>query len=341
MKLAIYKSNDGFHPEWIEYCIANNIPYKLVDVYDTNIIKTLGDCSALMWHFSQNNPKDLLIAKQIIFSLLQSGKIVFPDFNTAWHFDDKLGQKFLLEALELPLVNTYSFVDKVSAMSWAENTNWPKVFKLRSGAGASNVKLVHSTNQAKRIVNKAFSTGFTNYDSQGSLKDTFRLYKLGKTSLMNVLKSIALIFKKPQYAMVLGREYGYVYFQDFIPNNEYDIRTIVIGDKAFAIKRMVREGDFRASGSGHIVYEKKHFDDSIISLSFECARKLKSQCVAFDFVFAGDKPLLVEISYGFAKAGYRDCTGYWDSKLNWHEGAFNPYGWMVDLVINAYNESHI
>jgi hypothetical protein len=32
--------------------------------------------------------------------------------------------------------------------------------------------------------------------------------------------------------------------------------------------------------------------------------------------------------------GYDDCPGYWDSNLNWHEGEFDPYEWMVDVVLN-------
>jgi len=31
--------------------------------------------------------------------------------------------------------------------------------------------------------------------------------------------------------------------------------------------------------------------------------------------------------------GYDPCEGYWDKDLNWHEGAFNPYGWMVQLLL--------
>jgi len=31
--------------------------------------------------------------------------------------------------------------------------------------------------------------------------------------------------------------------------------------------------------------------------------------------------------------GYDDCKGFWDRELNWHEGKFNPYGWMVDLMV--------
>lgn len=55
--------------------------------------------------------------------------------------------------------------------------------------------------------------------------------------------------------------------------------------------------------------------------------------MAYDFVYHGSKPLIVEISYGFAKEGYDACTGYWNKDLTWNDGKFNPCGWMVaDLI---------
>jgi hypothetical protein len=57
------------------------------------------------------------------------------------------------------------------------------------------------------------------------------------------------------------------------------------------------------------------------------------QVGAYDFVFdENNKPLVVEVSYGYDKEGYYGCPGYWDSDLVWHEGKFNHEGWMVDLM---------
>ncbi len=98
---------------------------------------------------------------------------------------------------------------------------------------------------------------------------------------------------------------------------------------------MVRENDFRASGSGHILYAKELFDEPTLRLSFEMAEKLRTQCVAFDFIYKDGKPLVVEISYGFSAAGYDDCPGYWDKDLNWNPGKFNPQAWMVENLIKS------
>jgi glutathione synthase/RimK-type ligase-like ATP-grasp enzyme len=332
--IAIHSGQGGFHPNWRSYCLKNNIPFKNVDCYADDIIDQLSDCDALMWHHSQNNPKDLLIAKQLLFALEHSGKVVFPDFNTNWHFDDKVAQKYLLELVQCPMTKNYVFYEKDTAINWAKNTNYPVVFKLRGGAGSFNVKLIRSFSKAKSIINKAFNHGFSNYDSISALKETFGFWKKGKVSIIVLLKSFARLFIQPEFAKVAGREVGYVYFQEFIPDNDSDIRVIVIGDKAFAIKRNVRENDFRASGSGNIEYSKKYFDEKTIKTAFDVAGKLKSQCVAFDFVYKEGKPLVIEISYGYAHAAYAPCEGYWDSTLNWYPGNFDSCEWMVDVVIN-------
>ncbi|WP_264522040.1 ATP-grasp domain-containing protein [Flavobacterium sp. N1994] len=327
-------STDLFHFRWIEYCDKNNIPYKLVNCYDSDIIQQLKGCSTLMWHYHQANPTDIIMAKSLLFSLEQSGVKVFPDFNTAWHFDDKVAQKYLLEALEIDIVPTWVFYNKKTANHWIESASFPKVFKLKGGAGSQNVQLAKTKEDAKSLADKAFGKGFPAYDGWGSIKERFRKWQLGKTSFFDVLKGFARLFNPPRYAKVMGNEMDYLYFQEFIANNDSDIRIVVIDGKAFGIKRMNRENDFRASGSGFILYDKQSIDECFVKAAFEANRKLNAQCIAYDFVLDNEnKPLLIEISYGFANGGYDACVGYWDEQLNWYEGSFNPYGWMIDLML--------
>ena len=337
MKIAIQHVEGLFSSRWIEYCKEKNINYKLVDCYKSDITSQLHDCDALMWHFHHASSKSSLFVRPLLFAVQQSGKVVFPDFNTAWHFDDKIAQKYLLELYDFPLVKTYVFYSKSDALLWAKTTIYPKVFKLRGGAGSVNVKLVRSLGDAQRLIKKAFGHGFK-HDSVIPFSEMWTKYRLGKVTLMKLIKSFARIFVKTEYAKIHGRERGYIYFQDYIPDNNHDIRVIVIDGKAFAIKRMVRKNDFRASGSGFIEYKKENFNESTIKLSFEIADKLNSQCLALDYVYADNKPLLVEISYGYVKEVYYPCVGYWDKEMNWYSGEFNSQAWMVDLVIKNINK---
>lgn len=331
MKIAIHQSDNSFSDQWIEYCKENNIKYKVVNCYDNDIINQLNDCNALMWHHHQSNYKDILIAKQILYALYHTGFVVFPNFYTNWHFDDKIGQKYLLESINAPLVPSYVFYEKKTALNWAKNTHYPKVFKLRGGAGSSNVLLVRSKSEAFKIIKKSFNKGFSYFNKLRYFKEKLNKYLSGNDSIIGVLKGIGRLFIPIKNMNFLNKEKGYAYFQEFIPNNNFDIRVIVIGSKAFAIKRLVRPNDFRASGSGLIIYNKEEIDIRCIKISFDVNKYIKSQCIAFDYVFDNlNNPLILEISYGFSSAGYFKCPGYWDSNLIWHEEKFNPYSWMIN-----------
>ena len=156
---------------------------------------------------------------------------------------------------------------------------------------------------------------------------------------MDVFKGVLRFYKEPEFSKTIGYERGYIYFQDFIPNNDFDIRVIVIGKRAFALKRMVREGDFKASGSGNMKFEKSEFDERCVQIAFDTSEKLKSQCLAYDFIFDENKvPLIVEVSYGFAVDAYDACPGYWDENLDWHEGKFIPQEWMIEDLMSLIKE---
>jgi glutathione synthase/RimK-type ligase-like ATP-grasp enzyme len=337
MMIAINNTgNKGFSPRWVDYCKDHGIPYKLVNAYDSNIVEQLADCDVFMFQHHQDNYKDALFAKQLLYSLQLAGKKVFPDFNTTWHFDDKVGQKYLFESIDSPFVKSYIFYTKNEALQWANSTNFPKVFKLRGGASSANVKLAKNQKDAIKFINKSFGKGFSQYDWKEKFIEARRKQKMGKVGWRAVLRPIYYTLKKypTPFSHYKGNEKGYAYFQDFIPNNTYDIRIIVIGDKAFGIKRVNRENDFRASGSGKILYDKNELDERCVKVAFEQNKKIKSQSIAFDFVFDNkNKPLIVEISYAFMASGYDQCTGYWDNDLKWYEEPFNPYGWMVDTVL--------
>lgn len=334
MKIAIHHRKGGFSERWIEYCKSKDIPFKLVNAFDSDIVAQLKDCQVLMWHHSHINFEETIAAQTILTALEHAGVKVFPDHNTAWHFDNKIAQKYLLEAIDAPLVTSYVFYDKKKALSWAENTDFPKVFKLKNGASSKNVRLVHSKQQAISLINKSFGKGFLFFDKWNYLKE-LKYKKQGFLPyLVNVIRGVKRgLFPKKERAQ-FQNERGYIYFQEFMPNNNSDIRVIVVGDKAFAIKRLVREGDFRASGGGSIIYDKTEIDERCVVIAFEVAGKLGSQSLAFDFVFdVNQNPLIVEISYGYATKAYDLCPGYWDKNLKWHEGEFMPQEWMVDNIL--------
>lgn len=333
MKVAIHQRKGSFSDAWIEYCNEQNIPYKIVNCYDSDIIEKAKDCDVIMWHHNHAIYNDVVAAKNILFALEQSGKKVFPNFNTSWHFDNKVAQKYLFEAIGAPLVPSYVFYDKSQAKEWASNTTFPKVFKLKGGAGSANVKLVKTREDAIKLINKAFGRGFSQFDRLGYARERYSKFRNNQDTLLGVFKGIGRLIIPTTFALKQGREKGYVYFQDYIPNNSFDTRIVVIGNKAIGERRFVRKNDFRASGSG--VYSYEDIDARLVKIAFEVTQRLQLQSVAFDFIFnSNNQPLIVEVSYCFGTIGISNAPGYWDSDLRWYTDKTYPEVWIIETFLH-------
>ncbi len=335
--LAIHVRAGSFSDAWLRFCDERNVQVRKVDCYASNIMDQVEGSRGLMWHWAHYDHRAKLFARQLILSLECARTLVFPDSRTSWHYDDKVGQKYLLEALGAPVVQSHVFYDRDRARHWVQQTEFPKVFKTRVGAGSQNVRLVRDADHAQKLIDTAFGRGFSPTSRYAIFKEhlwRFRRDGIGGGAL-GVGKGIARLVVPTATERHGQREKGYIYFQDFIPNNNCDIRVIVIGERAFAIKRMVRRDDFRASGSGIIVYDPEEIPESCVRTAFEWAKKLGTQCIAFDFVLENDRPLIVELSYSFDSKAYRPCPGYWDSSLAWHSQQFIPEYFMVEDFLRA------
>ena len=123
----------------------------------------------------------------------------------------------------------------------------------------------------------------------------------------------------------MHRERGYIYFQEFLPDNAFDTRITIIGDRAFGFMRANRPNDFRASGSGSIVYEHEKIDKRCIEIAFRVADRIGTQSLAFDFLFNSQhEPMIGEISYCYMSSAVHACEGHWDHQGAWHPGHIWP-----------------
>lgn len=340
MKIAIHPTPGSFSDKWVKYCEENHIPFKIVDCYKNDILEQLKDCSGLMWHWSHEDYKANLFSRQLTITLEKVGFKVYPNFNTCWHFNDKVGQKYLLEAIDAPLVKAHVFYTKKDAYKWISTADFPMVFKLRGGAGSINVKLVKNERQAKKLAKIAFGKGFSVINKYTRLKERFLEFnRLRDTkSFKKIITGFGRLFIPTETEKYFNREKGYIYFQDFIKDLEFDTRITVIGSKCFTMRRYCRKNDFRASGSGVKDYNPELFDKESIKLAFEITRRLKAQSLAFDFVKDGENWKILEISYGFVMGrNQNDCPGYWDENLNWHPITIDPQ----HLILEEFRQEAI
>jgi len=336
-EISIHHRPRSFSERWIERLDMLGIRYNQVDCFDPGLLKRLAGSRALLWHWDLNNTAELLAARSIIRAVEDAGVIAFPSSPTCWHYDDKVAQKYVLEAVGAPYAATYVFFDQARAMEWIAQTSFPKVFKLRCGAGSTNVRLVATRSHAEKLCRTAFGRGFV--ASPGYLTDL--RHKIRRTDTagklwqkLRRLPTTLLCLSARRHS--LPRERGYVLFQDFLAGNAYDTRVTVIGNRAFAFRRFNRPGDFRASGSGLIDHSPDEIDLRCVDAAFQAADRMQAQCLAFDFLFDGDgNPRINEFSYAFLAQYVHACPGHWDRTLTWRQGHVWPQDAILDDLLAA------
>lgn len=257
----------------------------------------------------------------------------FPNTATGWHYDDKVKQYYLLKAHGFPITESWVFYDRRAALDWAKQAEYPLVFKLRGGAGSMNVLRVNTPRRAASLIRRMFGRGICpeRFVATGAVRFRhFSLYREFHHLCGNLYRWSKGLDSSPFWA----RHKNYVLFQRFLPGNDCDTRVTVIGDRAFAFRRMVRNGDFRASGSGKIDYDMSKVDPRCIEIAFRVSKQMGFQSMAYDFLFNERRePEFCEVSYTYVPRAIHNCPGYWDSRLTWHEGHFWPeYLHLVDAL---------
>lgn len=337
MKVAIHHREGSFSDRWINYCDENKIPYVIVNCHDNSIIELLikEKATHLLWHFSHGLFKDIFIFNNVLNAIDSIGIKTFPNFNTRWSFDDKIAQKYQLESINAPIVDSYVFYDKRDSTIFLSKCSYPIIGKLRRGAGAVNVNMLKDENEALSFSDKMFGIGFSPLSAAtDNLDQKLRLAKQIRNPFKLIKKVKNFLKKNKENKNLFPNERGYAYFQQFLPNNNFDTRIIVIGDIAFGIVRYNRDNDFRASGSGKLSLLAKDIDLEMVKIAFEVSEKLETQCVAYDFVYDGKSPKIIETSFGFSMKAYDDVEGYWDKNLKFHQGKFNPQYFMIENLLN-------
>lgn len=339
-RIAVHAREGSFSDRWLPRARELGHEVVPVDCLRSDILKQLRACDALMWNWAHTSPADQLVARSVIRAAEHQGLHVFPSTTTCWHFDDKLSQKYALEAIGAPLAPTTVFFNRDAARDWCRTAPYPIVFKLRRGAGSANVRLLTNSRQALAVIDKAFGAGFpvvAGYGTDVSVR--FRRARRTGTFLSALLRAPRTIANIQYLRRALGRERGYVMFQEYLPGNTHDTRVTVIGNRAFAFIRGVRPNDFRASGSGRVTYDPARIDTRFVQIAFQVTSALRAQSLAFDFILdRSGAPAIVEISYNFVAQNVHDCPGHWDPTLQWHFGHVWPQDAILDDVIAAIRQ---
>ena len=160
------------------------------------------------------------------------------------------------------------------------------------------------------------------FDADGSLRKTSASLKSAlRRAGGRLYRSSKGLDADPYWAL----HKNYVLFQRYLPNNDYDTRITVIGERAFGFRRMVRENDFRASGSGMINYDPESIDKRCVEIAFRVSQEGGYRSMAYDFLHNPEgEPEFCEMSYDYSSSAVEHCPGYWGKDFSWVSGNFRP-----------------
>ena len=319
---------DSYAPRWIGALEKRSVSVRKCDFLKGDVIDQLRGADGAMWHFL-HSPDDRQSASKVLAAIEHGLAIpVFPNTSSCWHYDEKIAQHYLLETIGAPVVKTWVFWDIDTASSFIRSCRYPVVFKLSVGAGSSNVVKIDSFEDAEKLAEKMFRRGVLPGSLDGyttpllprTRADVRAWLQRGRGAMRYLATGEVPVIRAAHHI-----QKNYLYLQEFLPGNAHDIRITVIGNRAFGYIRKNRPDDFRASGSGNFDVEPANIDLKAVRIAHSISRQCGFQSMAYDFLYDQDEQLRInEMSYCYVNHMVRDCPGYWDRELAWHEGNMWP-----------------
>jgi glutathione synthase/RimK-type ligase-like ATP-grasp enzyme len=327
----------SYSDRWLALAAERGVHARVVNAWEPDIFTQLAGCDGFMWRFGYR-PPERLVAMRVLASIEHAlGLPVFPSWKSAWHFEDKISQYYLLQAAGVPMPRTWVFWHEDAALEFVRRASYPLVIKLANGYRSGNVRLLKDREDAEYWTRQLFGPGVWSFGPRPDDAPFRRVLRRAKASARALAGAASPL---PSLRDQLQR--GYLYVQEFLPGNEFDTRITVIGNRAFGYRRLNRPGDFRASGSGRPDWDASQIDLEMVRLAFLAARRLGTQSVAVDAMRRGDDRVLGEVSYTYVSWMVRDCPGHWtldgdpdSGDLRWVEGHMAPDDAIFDDFVAA------
>jgi len=314
---------NSYSEKYMELLKKNSIPFILIDPNSNILFEEIKSCTHLLFRHSQGDT-DIKIYESI-FNIANNIFHIncYPNFETYWQYEDKIKEYYLLKSYNFPIIDSFIFWNYDPAEAFLTNANFPIVAKLPKGASSSNVVIVNSFKDGKKIINQVFNKGV----KTSGLKSNSNLASITKTGFKKYIKSFLKsnlisigILKDTSDYPEWQIQKDSILFQKYLPNNSFDTRVTVIGKRAFAFRRFVRKNDFRASGSGNFDLDPKRIDIQCIKIALNISKELNFDTMAYDFIYdENNLPYINEISYCFVDWVVQKCPGYWDETLIWNQ----------------------
>jgi glutathione synthase/RimK-type ligase-like ATP-grasp enzyme len=170
------------------------------------------------------------------------------------------------------------------------SAEFPFVLKSVTGAGSSGVFLIKNENKLQEFRRKHLSLSF-------------------KRKLIKFIRGFKLSHKQFKLYEYRYKPFKQMVSQSFVANLQFDYKVLVFHGKYYVLKRNVRRGDFRASGSGDFQFEEVPV--SILNYAKDIFLKLDSPLASLDLIEAEGKVHLIEYQVtNFGPIALKKSLGY-------------------------------
>lgn len=216
--------------------------------------------------------------EDVILGLRLAGARVIPRFELLRAHHNKVFLEILRKAGKGKFANTLRSQVFGTYEDFAKAPiSYPCVLKTAYGAGSKGVRLARNEAQGKRF---ARSMSLSGQAVRGAIELFLRLSKRGYVPYsLNRKKFIV---------------------QEFVPNLQCDYKLLVFYDRVFILRRGVRPGDFRASGSGRFSWPSDP-PPELLDMARELRREFDAPTVSCDIAEGPDSWHLLEaqfVTYG-------------------------------------------
>jgi glutathione synthase/RimK-type ligase-like ATP-grasp enzyme len=240
------RNNPPYWTKYERFLRNNQFPYEYFDIHRSDWLEAAKPFDVIIWGFEGVAP-EIDEHKRKIYTLEHiCGKNCFPSFETSMWYEDKIYQYEWLKLNNFPIVETFVSHSYSETIERIKQSTYPMVSKVHVGAASLGVELVNSARQAQAIARQVFSP-------------------LGRKTYW------------PYF-----RQKGYVYLQNFLPNQGYDLRVIAVGNRAFGYYRDVPKAEFRASGMGLV--RKAALPEDAVKLAMRLIRELNLVIASVDML---------------------------------------------------------
>lgn len=250
-------------PRWTKYCRfleTNGIPYEIYDIHAHDWQQKAEKFDVILG-FTTNALYNLDESRRK-YHFLETylHKACYPSSKHAFLYEDKALEAFVAQACGAPFIRSYISHSFADAMRLSVTLQYPLVSKINPSSGSLGVQLVTDQKSCQKIIRQAFSqTG------RKIFTESFR-------------------------------QKNYVYFQDYVACDGYDIRAMVVGNRIFGYYRKVLPGDFRASGMNMEV-EKRALPPEAMRIAWQLNQTVQSPMLIVDMLHGlDDRYYIIEYS---------------------------------------------